>query len=769
MPKARILIVKENSSATDEIRNGLIANGYQICGLAANATEAQKYIQDFLPDLALIDIQLQDNFNGFDNLCHTGRQHDIPLVFLNNYADDKLLKMAKETDPFFYVLHPFEPGKLAIAVEMALYKHELKNILFESEQKYRMLAEQASDIIWVFDIETLRTTYVSAAVERILGYTVDEVLALHIENKMPPESFARVKNILQEELQNERKNDCDPDRTRTLEIEQFHKNGQKVSVEITCRFLRNELGEPTSVIGITRDVNERNQTLKSLAEKTTMLDNILRSANDIAIITTDLDFRIKYYNPIAEKFFSYKADQVINKTVQEIHEKECVAPERLERAIDQVQENGEYKYNYERETASGKQFIESRITGIYTPENQIIGYSLFSQDVTERKQAEKIMLKASRMEATSTLAAGIAHDFNNLMVGVLGNADLIKMQLEAEPEIDEMLDAIAKSARQAGELAQQLLFFARGGKYQPKILNFNSLLQQIFKRDKHIFPPRVRVSHKSDPHLWNIYADSNQMNQVVMNLCINAVEAIENHGTITITTKNVLLSEESALCQNGIKPGRFLLLSVEDSGSGMRNETLVKIFEPFFSTKFKGRGLGLAAAYGIIKNHEGHIIAESEPGQGTIFKIYIPATESEPEELDESSLNIPGGDETILVIDDESLILDISDRILTKFGYQVLLAHNGQEAIDIAKSFSGAIHLAILDLGMPILGGVDAFPLLRDAQPDMKVIICSGYELDDTARTLLNSGAVSFLQKPFQAEKLAIYVRQALDKQTQKN
>ena len=279
------------------------------------------------------------------------------------------------------------------------------------------------------------------------------------------------------------------------------------------------------------------------------------------------------------------------------------------------------------------------------------------------------------------------------------------------------------------------------------------------------FPPRVHIERDIAPDLWNVEADPAQMGQVLMNLCINAVEAIPGNGRILLTTRNVELDSSWAGASPDLPPGRYVYLAVEDTGCGMSAKTLERVFEPFFSTKFQGRGLGLAAVYGIIKNHGGRITVYSEPGQGATFKVYLPATSAEIPAWPKPESGIPSGSETLLVIDDEAIVLDATSKMLERLGYQVLCAHNGEEALEIARSFEGDIHLALLDMGMPVMGGAEAWPRLKEIRPGLKVIVCSGYELDASSQALLDGGASAFLQKPFRVTALAQALRRALEEE----
>jgi len=400
---------------------------------------------------------------------------------------------------------------------------------------------------------------------------------------------------------------------------------------------------------------------------------------------------------------------------------------------------------------------------IFDDSGNLIQAVHIAKDYTGQKQSENILLKTSRIEATTTLAAGVAHDFNNLMVGVLGNAELVKMKYKLEKKAVTMLDNIITSALKAGDLAKQLLAFAKGGKYHPEVTNLNDTIREALDLNKISVPERIIIKKNIEPDLWNVMADPVQMNQALMNLCINSVESINKKGKIIITSKNIEVDETFAKQHHGLKAGIYVCVTVEDTGAGMDKETLAKVFEPFFSTKFLGRGLGLATVFGIIKNNGGHIFVDSEPDKGTSFQIFLPALDVQKIIEKKKETEVVSGSETILVIDDDYMVLDVTKHILETFGYNVLVAHSGYEAIDICRQFKNKIHVALLDIGMPVFGGAEAFPILKDARPDMKIIICSGYELDGETQEILDGGADAFVQKPFKAGSLMMTIKNVLE------
>lgn len=390
-----------------------------------------------------------------------------------------------------------------------------------------------------------------------------------------------------------------------------------------------------------------------------------------------------------------------------------------------------------------------------------------TRDITERARSEEALRLASRMESTTTLAAGVAHDFNNLMTGILGNAELL-LSDPTFPDASSRLEQIATAATRGGGLAQQLLAFARGGKYRTAPICLNEVVRQALDLQKPATPPRIQLEEDLAPRLPTVLGDPVQLGQVVTNLCLNATEAISGMGRVTVRTRHLVLNRASASQLPGLRPGDHVMLAVHDTGAGIDPAVQARIFEPFFSTKFQGRGLGLAAAYGIVTNHLGHIAVESEPGRGTTVTIYLPAsTTSAGTALAGTApvprLPYPTGDETILLVDDDDAVVSVTRAILERLHYRVLVARNGIEALDLAQGHPGPIDLALLDLGLPMAGGAEVLPGLMAARPGLRVVIATGYECTDTVEQLLRSGAHAFLQKPYRVGGLAATVRRVLD------
>jgi two-component system cell cycle sensor histidine kinase/response regulator CckA len=489
---------------------------------------------------------------------------------------------------------------------------------------------------------------------------------------------------------------------------------------------------------------------------------IVESSID-AIIGQALDGTIESWNHAAEKLFGYTAREVIGRPISLLLPPgaEDELPELLSRI-----EAGERIDRYET-TRAGKDGqcinVSLTVSPIMNGDSRIAGVATIARDLTVQKQTEAILRTRSSMEATSLLAGGIAHDLNNLMAAVLGNAELIALEFRDRPSALDRLDVILTSAQMAGRLAQELLAYARGGRHQSVVVNLNEIVQQILGIQKTSLRPGIILKQNLAPDILNVEADPTQMNQVLLALTMNAIEAIEGGGEIAITTGNLDVDAAFAETHIGLKPGPHIALTVSDTGYGMTADVLSHVFKPFFSTKAPGRGLGLAAVYGIVKNHGGYIAAEGKAGEGASFTVFLPATSRELVKAPDTPKTVVGGNETILVVDDEAHILMVNRHILETHGYQVLTARDGAEALRIAGEFRGDIHLVVLDMAMPVMDGAEAFTQLKQVRPATKVIISSGYDLNDSARSLLEAGADSFLQKPFRLADLTYEVRRILD------
>jgi PAS domain S-box-containing protein len=394
----------------------------------------------------------------------------------------------------------------------------------------------------------------------------------------------------------------------------------------------------------------------------------------------------------------------------------------------------------------------------------------FLRDVTLQKKLEEQFYQSQKMESIGTLAGGIAHDFNNLLMGIQGNISVMNLEIQKDHPLYDSLQSIERCVLSGSKLTSQLLAFARGGKYVVTPTNLNVVVgktAEIFSRTKKEIDVHLRLAEA----LWAVDVDPGQVEQVLLNLYVNAWQAMPDGGVLHLQTENIELDAAYAkLKPYHLKPGRFVRVSVTDSGTGMSPETQKRIFEPFFSTKEKGTGtgLGLASAYGIVKNHGGFINCYSELGRGTTFTIYFPVTDKrygteEDPGAEAAADGILAGNETILFVDDEEEILRVGVRILDGLGYKVITAADGQKALEIYRERQGAIDLVILDYIMPGMGGREVFDQLRRLDPRVRVLLSSGYGNTDQVADLLQQGCNGFIQKPYDSRQMAAKIREILE------
>jgi CheY-like chemotaxis protein len=375
---------------------------------------------------------------------------------------------------------------------------------------------------------------------------------------------------------------------------------------------------------------------------------------------------------------------------------------------------------------------------------------------------ENLLTVNQKMSSLGHVAAGIAHDFNNLMMGMLGNISLLLYEMDLGHPHCEKLKNIEKLIESGSKLTSQLLGFARKGRYEVRPINLNQVVQETsmtFGRTK----KDITIYRQLSENLLSIKVDEHQIEQVLMNLYINAADAMPGGGDLFLKTLNVTHKDMKDKPYDP-KPGRYVLLNVIDNGTGMDEKTAERIFEPFFTTKAMGHGtgLGLASAYGIIKGHGGYIDVDSKPAQGTNFSIYLPASDEQIHQTMEISQRIISGNETILLVDDEEIVIDVGVKLLNKLGYTALEARNGYQAIDIFKANKDAIDLVILDMIMPDKGGGETYDSLRKIDSEVKVLLSSGYSLSGQASEILDRGCNGFIQKPFNMRTLSQKIREVL-------
>ncbi len=412
--------------------------------------------------------------------------------------------------------------------------------------------------------------------------------------------------------------------------------------------------------------------------------------------------------------------------------------------------------------------LDFRVSPLSDETGTVIGSVHVARDVTQQKSLQKQLLQAQKMESIGTLAGGIAYDFNNLLQVILGYSDILLFNKKPTDLDYERLHAMREAGKDAAELAKGILVFSRRLEPNARPVDLNNEIIRVQKMLERTVPKMIRIDILLADSLMTVNADPGQMEQILLNLAVNAQHAMPDGGRLTIETANVTVDEEYSRTYLGVQPGQYVLLTVSDTGQGMDKEVVEHIFEPFYTTKEpgEGTGLGLAMVFGIVKSHKGHITCYSEPGAGTTFKIYLPAIVQEIGPNVAVTQQIPAfGTETILLVDHENPIRKMGEQFLTMAGYKVLTAINGIEALEVYRSNQEGIGLVLLDLMMPEMGGLQCLEELLKINPRVKVVIASGYAASGPTKGALTSGAKEFVNEPYDIRQMLGVVRRVLDEE----
>jgi signal transduction histidine kinase/DNA-binding response OmpR family regulator len=512
--------------------------------------------------------------------------------------------------------------------------------------------------------------------------------------------------------------------------------------------------------------DEREQAEKALRESEGRYHSLYASMSEGVALHEILydesgspcDYRILDFNPAFGSIFGLAREHTLGRKASEIFETEALSYLDTYAKVVTSGQSATFQATFESVEKSFQISVFSPADGKFA--------TLF-EDISERLRLEAQLFQAQRLESIGRLAGGVAHDFNNLLTAITGYSQMLLLQIEAQNPMRGKLDLIKKAADRASALTGQLLAFSRKQLLQPQVLELNALIANIDKMLRRIIGEDIELVTMFGPNIGRIKADPTQLEQVMLNLVVNARDAMSNGGKIVVETSSVELDDAYARRHVGVVPGRYVMLAVSDKGCGMDAEVLKHIFEPFYTTKKKGKGtgLGLSTVYGIVKQSGGNIWVYSETGQGTSFKIYLPEVEDAVEETktEESRAEVSGGKETVLLAEDEEFVRNFVKDVLQKYGYTVLEAQHGSEALRIGLQHSGPIHLLLTDVVMPRMSGQQLAKQMATLRPTVKVLYMSGY----TESAIVHHGVLDsnapFVQKPFTGEALARRVREVLD------
>jgi PAS domain S-box-containing protein len=712
-----ILIVEDSPTQAQHLKHLLETSHYQV-EVASQGKEALAILEKRKPLLIISDVIMpeMDGFEFCRNVKSDETLKDIPVVLVTSLSGPHDVIRGLQSGADNFIRKPYDEKYILSRVRYILANRELRKTE-KSQMGLEIYIEGAK-------------YFVNAERQQILDLlisTYDEAVRLNEELKNSLESLNELREHLEETVKK---------RTAAL----------------------------------TSEIAERKKIAEALRQNEERTRAILETANE-AFIVIDSSGIIIDWNRQAEITFGWPRGEILGKFLVET----LIPPQYRaahKKGFSRFFRTGEGPVLNKRLELSalrrdGKEFpIEITIWPLKT--GNTYQFNAFVRDITERKKMEEQLRQSQKMEAIGNLAGGVAHDFNNLLTVINGYTELMSGSLKSGDPFFEAVEEIQKAGQRAASLTSQLLSFSRRQVVQPRIISVNDLILDMDKMIRRLLTESIEVITIPKPDIFPVKVDPGLFQQVLMNLVVNARDAMPGGGKLVIETKNIFIDEKYITEHVGVAPGDYVMIAVTDNGCGMTEEVKSRIFEPFFTTKSvgKGTGLGLATSYGIVEQAGGHIRVYSEPGHGTTFKIYLPrAVEAVIPLQKQKTESLPRGSETVLLVEDEPLVRNLAAQVLRAQGYEVLEASNGQEALETAKSRSdNPIHLLVTDLIMPRMGGKELGQKFKELFPRVKMLFTSGYAADAVIQQGILKDDIAFIQKPFSPRELAVKVRHALDR-----
>ncbi|MEA5564085.1 response regulator [Anabaena sp. UHCC 0399] len=705
-------------------------------------------------DVMLLDLSLPDS-QGIETFIRANSQaKTIPIIVLTGIDDETLALRAMQEGAQDYLVKGQVTGDLLVrSMRYAIERQRVEDELRQSEERFRVALKNSP--IFVFNQDRdLRYTWVY---NQRAGWTEQAMLGKKDCEIMPHADAQALTAIKYNVLTTGIGTRAEVSITTSKSIRYY---------DLTVEPLRNESQEIIGITCASIDITEQQIALQErhLAEAKIREQAALLDITTDAICVRDLQNQILFWNKGAENLYGWQVQEVIGKNASELLFYEP-SPE-VEIALLHVISQGNWQGELNKVTKNGREIlVASRWSLVRDEYGQPKSILSVDTDITQKKHLEAQLLRTQRLESIGTLASGIAHDLNNILTPILAGAQLLPLKFpDADERTQHLLEILEINAKRGADLVKQVLSFARGVEGKRITLQLRHIIVELSKILKETFPKSIKIVTDVSKELWTVCGDSTQLHQVMMNLCVNARDAMPDGGTLTITAENLLIDENYVRMNLEAKPGPYIVVTVSDTGVGIPEEHLDRIFEPFFTTKAvgKGTGLGLSTLIGIVKSHGGFVNVDSEVGRGTTFKVYLPAVGGteifSPDEL------IPpiGQGELILIVDDEPAIRDITRTSLESHQYQALVASDGIEAIAIYAKYADKISAILVNLMLPGLDGLTTIRTLKKINPDARIIATSGLIAKNKLGEIVNTGAAAFLPKPYTINELLLALNQVI-------
>jgi two-component system cell cycle sensor histidine kinase/response regulator CckA len=748
MAKARILIVEDEAIIASVIAGALNKFEYEVIDILSTGEAAVAAALQKQPDLILMDIRLHGEMDGISAVERIQEHLDMPVIYLTAYADEPTLERAKKTKPYGYIPKPFQEIELKTTIEMALYKHEFEVRLKVSEARFRSLFENSQDVIYISD-KTGNLVEINPAGTQLFGYTYDEMVG------GPPDRTYADRSERKHFLAHIQKEKS----VRDFEIKLKNKNGSLIFGLETANATLDKDGRINGYQGIIRDVTEK----KKRDETLVLLQTAIDSSSE-AVVITDREGHIVYTNPAFEFITGYDALEALGKNINFLKSTQSSQAEEVNRQMwNTISSGNSWAGEFINQRKDGTVFYQrSIISPVFDSQGKISHYVNIASDVTNQKKLEEQMIQTAKMDSLGRLASGIAHDFNNYLTIINGYSEVLLGE-NMQGENGERLRIILQAGQNASKLVSKILGFSRHQKAMPTVLDINSVLKDLEKMVRRLLGEAIELELDLHADVGRIFIDAGQIEQVLINLVINARDAMPRGGRLTLTSLPVQVDEAMAADHPALHPGEYVAIRVHDSGLGMDAALLARIFEPFFTTKPKGEGtgLGLALVFGIVGQNGGTVWAESEPGKGSTFHLLLPRSDAVPTQCKEVAAVERFDGRSVLLVEDESDIRELMHEILESLGMKVHEAENGEKALAAAEKVK---HLDLLfcDIGLPGLSGVEVADRVRKLHPETAVIFSSGHSEDYLKRAGLEQSDMNFIEKPSSRATIVKKIREVL-------
>jgi len=791
MENSNILIVEDEYIVAQDIKDTLESGGYSVVGISETGEEAIRETAKHYPDMVLMDLKLKGEFDGIETAKKIKTLTDIPVIYVTAYADRKTLERAKTTEPYGYIVKPYNDREIITTVEMALYKYKKDKKLKESEKDLYNTLKSIGDSVIVTNNKGF-ITFMNHSAEELTGWNLEEAMqkslgdvftVINIQNK-------KIKFNIYDYISKYGKLEEFPNNKILIA-----RNGEEIPIEINVSVIKEKGSSLQGVVLVFHSTIKRNILDVKRAEYKKLLENLIKQKNnqlkeeinkykriekdrklladaieqaEDGFIITDIKGNIQYVNSAFEQMSGYSREEVIGLSPK-IWESEAHDEGFYKDLMNKIVYGRSWYEHFRKKRKDGSLFeIAVSVNPIRDAKGNISNYVRIWHDITKEIMMEKQLNQSQKMAAIGTLAGGIAHDFNNILGIILGYTEMVLFDLKGKSAIQEKIEEIFKASIRAKNLVRQILTFSRHEEEKLVPMQVSPVIKEGLKLLRAVIPSTISMQTEINVKTDTIMGNTVQINQVLMNLCINALNAMQNEkGILKVSLTNTDIEKDEIYLDFHLKPGCYLQLSVSDSGQGMDERIKDHIFEPYFTTKKKGEGtgLGLSMVHGIIKNMGGAIEVLSEKGKGTTFNIFLPMANTEVINHSMVSQDILYGNEKILLVDDEKGLVRMEKKMLEKMGYEVNAVTNSMEALQLFMKNKNTFDLVITDLTMPDMNGIELSKAISSIRKNIPIILCSGYgDKGITKDDMKAIGIHKFVMKPLTTKGISKVIREVLDK-----